>query len=60
MNESNIFGVSVRGYACLLILISFCGLSIWLKEITGLKELALIACGYLFGKQNTQPPEVKP
>ena len=68
MNESNIGGISVRAIACVIILLSFCGLAIVLKEITGLKELALIACGYLFGKttQNGQPvhpdksPEVKP
>lgn len=53
MNESSIWGMSVRGFASLMILLAFCGLSIYLKEITGLKELALVACGYLFGKQQT-------
>jgi len=53
MNESNIFGVSARGIAALVIILAFCALSIYLKEITGLKELALVACGYLFAKQQT-------
>jgi hypothetical protein len=52
-NESSIFGISVRAIACMVIIISFCSLAIALKDVTGLKELALIACGYLFGKQQS-------
>lgn len=51
MGESNIMGMSVRSIACIIIILSFCGLALGMKELAGLKELALIACGYLFGKQ---------
>ena len=52
MNESNIFGVSVRAILAFVIVVSCCALAIWLKDMPVLKELALIATGYLFGKQS--------
>ena len=50
MNESNVAGISVRAIACIVIIVSFCGLAVGMRELAGLKEIALIACGYLFSK----------
>lgn len=50
MNESTLFGISVRAIACIIIIVSFCGLAVGLGDLAGLKEIALIACGYLFSR----------
>lgn len=54
MNESNIFGVSVRAILAFVIVVSCCILALWIKDMGVLKELALIATGYLFGKATSQ------
>jgi len=51
MNESSILGVSVRALLATVIILSFCGLAIALKDIIALKDLALMALGYFFAKQ---------
>jgi hypothetical protein len=50
MNESNIFGISVRALLAFVIVVSCCALALITKDMPVLKELALIATGYLFGK----------
>jgi len=50
MNDSNIFGVSLRGIAALVIILSCCVLALQLKDIVTLKDMGLVALGYLFGR----------
>ena len=54
MNESNIFGLSARAIMAFIIVVSCCGLAIWLKDIGILKDLALIVIGYYYGQKSTE------
>ena len=73
MNESNIMGVSIRSILAFVIVMSCCGVAVYIKEIGVLKDLAFLVLGFYFGQKAyppanttttvasiTSPTEVKP
>jgi len=52
MNESNIFGVSVRALLAVIIVVSCCGLCVWLQKVDILKDLSLVAVSFYFGQKS--------
>lgn len=59
MNDSSIGGVSVRAILATLIILSFCGLAIWMQKIDMLQDVALVAVSFYFGQKSTNPIEAK-
>lgn len=55
MNESNIHGVSIRSILSFIIVLSACGVAIYLKEMPTLKDLAFLVLGFYFGQKPTVP-----
>ena len=52
MNESKLLGVSVRGWLAVIVVLSVCALSLYTKELSVLKDLALIAMSFYFGQKS--------
>lgn len=50
MNESTLFGVSVRSWAATFLIVIGAGGLAYQGEVSDLKELALAAMAFLFGK----------
>lgn len=51
MNESNIKGVSIRSILAFVIVISCCGVAVWVKNVDLLKDLAFLVLGFYFGQK---------
>lgn len=52
MNDSSIGGISVRAILAAMIVLSFCGLSIWMQKIDMLQDIALVAVSFYFGQKS--------
>ena len=58
MNESNIYGVSLRGIIALIIVLSISAVCVIDRNATTLgilKDLALLVLGYYYGQKTNQP-----
>ena len=53
MNESNIFGMSVRVIVASAMVLLCCGLAIFTKDMPVLEKLAYVATGFLFGRASS-------
>lgn len=56
MNESNVYGVSVRAILALIIVTSCCAVAIYKKDIESLKYLAVGALSFYFGQKSPTNP----
>ena len=50
MNESKLFGVSIRSWAAVFLIVIGASTIAWQGEVMDLKELALAAMAFLFGR----------
>jgi hypothetical protein len=57
MNESNIFGLSIRGIISFIVVVSICTVCVWHSSDTNigiLKDLAIMILSFYFGQKSTQ------
>ena len=55
MNESSLFGVSVRGWITIFMIVTVCAMSVMMREVKEpLYSLVLMAAGFYLG-QKSQP-----
>ena len=55
MNESSIFGVSVRGWLAVIVVLTVCLMSYFGLEVKEpLNSIALLSIGYYFGQKGIQ------
>lgn len=57
-DESKIFGITVRAFLAIVLVLAACYLMITMKEIEKLFGLAMMALGFYFGQKSVpnQPP----
>lgn len=57
MNESNIFGLSIRGIIAFIVITSLCGVCLWLhtaESLQILKDISLVILTFYYVQKTTQ------